>query len=391
MDDKVKDNIPSKEENMQGNLSEQKTVEVIPSVSNPPVVDMDSEVKKDVSTSIFKKRWKKFKSLKRGYYSFLAILILYLISFALPLLVNKDALLVRYNGEFYFPVFKFYAAEMFGQNRQGEANYRMLKKQFQDDGSDNWVLMPLYPYSPNENLLEELEGTPPHKPSIQNLCGTDDRARDVFARLLYGFNISISFALVVTFLSYLIGVIIGAICGYFGGKIDIILQRFIEIWTTLPFLYIIIIISSLVQPNFILLTIILTAFGWMGITYYIRGEFYREKAREYVSAAVSMGAKDTTIITKHILPNSLIPIISYAPFAIVGNISSLVALDYLGFGLPPPTPSWGQLVEQGLTDINRWWLVGFPLLALFLTLLAIVFIGEAIREAFDPKIYSRLR
>lgn len=347
--------------------------------------------KKDVSTSILRKRWKKFKTLKRGYYSFVIILSLYVISFILPLLVNKDALVVHYEGEYYSPVFKYYPAEKFGQNIPGEANYRLLKEKFSNEDNDNWVLMPLYPYGPNENLLDELEGSPPHAPSTGHIAGTDDRGRDVFARLVYGFNISLSFALLVIIVSYSIGTLIGASLGYFGGKFDILGQRLIEIWATLPFLYVIIIVSSIVQPNFIILVLVLNLFGWIGITYYIRGEFYREKAREYVSAAVSMGAKNRTIIIKHILPNSLTPIISYAPFAIVGNISTLVALDYLGFGLPPPTPSWGQLMNQGLADINNWWLVTCPLIVLFLSLLCIVFIGEAIREAFDPKVYSRLR
>jgi microcin C transport system permease protein len=208
---------------------------------------------------------------------------------------------------------------------------------------------------------------------------------------MYGFNTSISFAIDVSAFSYLIGIIIGAILGYYAGKVDIIGQRAIEIWSTLPFFYLIIIISSIVQPNFMILAVILTLFGWMSITYYIRGEFYREKSREYVQAAVSMGAKNRVIIMKHVLPNSLVPIISFLPFAIVANINSLVALDYLGFGLPPPTPSWGELMNQGLSDITKWWLLTTPVAALFLTLLAIVFIGEAIREAFDPKVYSRLR
>lgn len=356
-------------------------------------ITSNNKPKEKVSVSIFRKRWRKFKTLKRGYYSFLILIILYLISFILPLLINRTAIIVKYNGEYYFPMFKsgIYEASFFGQNGYGEVNYRLLKKAFQESDSDNWVLMPLYPYSPNENLLDELEGTPPHPPSIQHLFGTDDRGRDVFARTLYGFNISISFALVVTFFAYLFGVSIGAVLGFFGGKVDILGQRLIEIWSTLPFLYVMIIVSSILQPNFILLVLILTAFSWMGITYYVRGEFYREKARDYVSAAVSLGAKNKTIIFKHILPNSLTPIISFAPFAIVADISALVSLDFLGFGLPPPTPSWGQLVRQGMTNIEHWWLVAVPLSAMFLTLIAIVFIGEAIREAFDPKVYSRMR
>ncbi|RPI18358.1 MAG: ABC transporter permease subunit [Ignavibacteriae bacterium] len=354
-------------------------------------IKREEKREKQISTSLFKKRWRKFRSLKRGYYSFLLVLTLYILSFFLPLFVNKDALIVKYEGDYYFPVFKFYDAGLFKQNIQGEAHYRKLKEQFQNDNSDNWVLMPLYPYHPNENLLDEMEGSPPHTPSWGHFMGTDDRARDVFARLVYGFNISISFALVVIAFAYTIGIAIGAMLGFFGGKFDIIVQRFIEIWSTLPFLYVMIIVSSIILPNFILLTLILTAFGWMGITYYIRGEFYREKARDYVSAAVAMGAKNRKIIFKHILPNSLTPVISFAPFVIVSDISALVALDFLGFGLPPPTPSWGQLISQGMSNIEYWWLVGFPLLAIFLTLLSIVFIGEAVREAFDPKVYSRLR
>ena len=353
----------------------------------------ENKTEQKVSVSIFRKRWKKFRTLKRGYYSFLIMTSFFVLSFILPLFVNKTALVVKYNGEYFFPVFKsgIYEASVFGQDRYGEANYRMLKEKFKQDNSDNWVLMPLYPFGPNENLLDEIQGSPPHAPSFGHIFGTDDRARDVFARLLYGFNISISFAIVVTLLAYLIGVSIGSILGFYSGKIDILGQRAIEIWATLPFLYVIIIVNSILQPNFILLVVVLTAFTWEGITYYVRGEFYREKARDYVSAAVSLGAKNRTIIFKHILPNSLTPIISFAPFAIVANISSLVALDFLGFGLPPPTPSWGQLISQGMNNIEKWWLVAAPLSAMFLTLIAIVFIGEAIREAFDPKIYSRLR
>lgn len=374
--------------------AEDKSVILTPTVSDATFLDVKSEEDKknsDVSVSILRKRWKKFKTIKRGYYSFLIIMFAYLLSFALPLLVNRNALIVHYEGENYYPVFNFYPSELFGQTNPGEANYRALNEKFKAEDGDNWVLMPLYPYGPNENLLDEIEGYPPTEPTWKHLAGTDNRGRDVFARLMYGFNISISFAIVVSAFSYLIGVLIGAILGYYAGKVDMIGQRAIEIWSTLPFFYLIIIISSIIQPNFMILAVILTLFGWMSITYYIRGEFYREKSREYVQAAVSMGAKNRVIILKHVLPNSLVPIISFLPFAIVANINSLVALDYLGFGLPPPTPSWGELMNQGLSDITKWWLLTTPVAALFLTLLAIVFIGEAIREAFDPKVYSRLR
>ncbi len=354
------------------------------------------------SISVFRKRLRKFRSIKRGYYSFLILLVAYGISFFLPVLINNKALLVRYNGKLYFPLIHYYPASAFGQERIGEPDYRAVAQDLRQENRGNWVILPLYPYSPTESLLD-LPGTPPNAPSRQHIFGTDDRGRDIFARLAYGFNVSLSFALLVLVISLAVGVSAGALLGYFGGKLDILGQRLIEIWSSLPFLYTIIIVSSIVvpiylpgrnlvlQPSFWLLILILTAFDWMGITYYVRGEFYREKTKDYVAAAISMGASDSAIIFKHILPNSLTPVVSFAPFMIVANISALVALDFLGFGLPAPTPSWGELIEQGVDNLTKWWLVFFPLAAMFVTLLLIVFIGEAVREAFDPKEYSRLR
>ncbi|MSO84152.1 MAG: ABC transporter permease subunit, partial [Acidobacteria bacterium] len=275
-------------------------------------------------------------------------------------------------------------------------------EQFRRDGRANWVLMPLYPYSATEALLD-LPGFPPHPPQRPHIFGTDDRGRDVFARLAYGFNVSLTFAALVLLFADGTGVVIGALLGYFGGKLDMLGQRVIEVWSSLPFLYTIIIVSSIVvpvylpgqnlllQPSFWMLIAILTVFEWIGITYYVRGEFYREKAKDYVGAAIVTGVSDWSIILRHILPNSLTPVVSFAPFTIVANISSLVALDFLGFGLPAPTPSWGELIGQGMENLTKWWLVLFPLGVLFLTLLLVVFIGEAVREAFDPKEYSRLR
>jgi microcin C transport system permease protein len=353
------------------------------------------------SKSILRKRINKFKTLKRGYYSFRILLVLYAVSFVLPVLINNKALVVRYNGQYYFPIARYHPATEFGVDGIGEPNYRNLKTELANNGK-GWVVMPPYPYSPTESLLD-LPGSPPHRPSGQHIFGTDDRGRDVFTRLAYGFNVSLTFALLVLAACYGIGIPIGAILGYFGGKVDILGQRFIEIWSSLPFLYTIIIISSIVvpvyvpgrnlilQPSFWLLIAILAIFEWISITYYIRGEFYREKAKDYVGAAIAMGVPERSIILRHILPNALTPIVSIAPFAIVFNIESLVALDFLGFGLPAPTPSWGELIGQGMANITDWWLVLFPLGAMFLTLLLIVFVGEAVREAFDPKAFSRLR
>jgi microcin C transport system permease protein len=353
---------------------------------------MAPKKQKSQSTSLLAKRWRKFKSLKRGYYALIVLLITYGLSFFLPLFVGNKALFVSHDGKWHFPLFSSYiAAQELGQDRIGEANFRLLKAQYQEEGNGDFVLMPLYPYGPMESLLTEMEGEPPHPPSAEHWFGTDDRARDVFARLLYGYRVSISFALLVMFFSYVIGIAMGGVFGYYGGRIDFYGLRFVELWGSIPFLYMVMIIVSLVRPSFPLLVFLLVLFGWIGITFYIRGEFFREKTKDYVQAAISMGASDRRVIFKHILPNSLTPVITFGPFAIVGYIGSLVSLDYLGFGLPPEEPSWGNMVKVGMANITDWWLVLAPLGALFMTLLMVVFIGEGVREAFDPKVHSRLR
>lgn len=363
----------------------------------------EDKAKEPKPLSVFGRRWKKFRGMKRGWYSFIILVIAYLLSLASPLLINNRALVVSYEDELYFPIVAdtvfgtLYEAKDFGQRKIGEADYRRLKREFSEDSEGgNWVLMPPYPYGPIENLLREehLRSTrPPHQPNSINWLGTDDRGRDVFARLVYGFEVSIRFALLTLIATYIIGVAAGAILGFFGGKIDIFGQRIVEIWSGIPFLYTIIIISSVLPRSIMLLVVLLSVLRWVGISLYIRGEFYREKARDYVAAAIAQGESNLSIMFRHILPNSLTPIISFAPFALVAYISTLVALDYLGFGLPAPTPSWGELVNQGLSNINprSYHLVMFPLAALFVTLLMVVFIGEAIREAFDPKVHARLR
>ena len=348
----------------------------------------------DKPLSVFQRRWRKFKTIKRGWYSFQMLIGLYLLSFCAPFLVSDEAVAVSYQGELRVPMFSNHIeARDLGQRKIGSPNYRALKEQYAAADAGDWVLMPLYPYGPIENLLSDpsFEGRPPTGPDGSHWLGTDDRGRDVLARLVYGFRISITFALGMVLISYAIGMTIGAIFGFFGGRVDIFGQRLVEIWAALPFLYTVIIISSIVQPTVGLLIPLLAIFSWVGISFYMRGEFLREKAKDYVAAAIAIGEPNRRIMFKHILPNALTPIISFAPFAIVGGISALVSLDFLGFGLPAPTPSWGELVGQGLAHIKDWHLVVFPMGALFATLLMVVFIGEAIREAFDPKVFSRLR
>jgi microcin C transport system permease protein len=348
---------------------------------------------KSYINSLFHKRWLKFRLHKRGYYSLYIITICYIVSFLLPLLVNKDPLMVKYNGNYYIPAFKYYPATTFGVQSNGEANYRKLKLDIKEKNNTDFVLMPFYPYGPNENLLDEINAMPPTPPTSKNWFGTDDRGRDVFARVLYGFNVSVSFGLLVMLFSFILGTIAGALSGFYGGKTDILFQRVVEVWSALPFLYVIIILSSFITPGFSLLTFILVLLNWVGITLYVRGEVLREKAKEYVFASYVSGSSKFKIITKHILPNSISPIVTFAPFAVVGNIALLVALDFLGFGLQPPTASWGQLIQQGMSypTLERWWLIVIPLAFQFVTLILIVFIGEGFRDAFDSKQYSRLK
>lgn len=365
------------------------------------------------SQTINQRRWKKFKSIRRGYVSLLILLGAYAISFLLPLMINNKPLLISYEGDWYSPAGReflgslpligglapssFDPASQYGEaGNTGEANYRELQAKWEDAESDNYIIMPLYPFAPNEDV-----GVDGNESFVEPFAedgggrirpfGTDDNGRDVLARMAYGFQVSMSFALLIAILEYLIGIPVGAVMGYFGGALDLVLQRIMEIWTALPFLFLIIIIVSFVTPTFSLLVFLLVIFSWLGIATQMRAQFYRERARDYVAAAVSIGVPTRTILLKHILPNTLVPIITFFPFALVGGISALVSLDYLGFGMPPPTPSWGQMISVGLSNITKYWLVVVPFSAMFLTLTLVVFIGEGIREAFDPKVFSRLR
>jgi microcin C transport system permease protein len=360
------------------------------------------------SGSLILRRWRRFKDLKRGYYALIALSALYLVSFLNPLLVNDKALVVRYRGEYFFPAFRdllrpfvelprfeasrFGQTSLFGARHFGEPNYRELAKRFAREGRGDFAWLAPYPYHPNEILLREMKGTPPAPPGRRHFLGLDNQGRDVFARLVYGFRISISFALTVTVFAYAIGICVGGCLGYYGGRIDLFGLRLIEIVSAVPFLYLAMILVSFLKPSFALLAAILVLIGgWIGISYYVRGEFYREKARDYTLSAIATGAGDFRVMFRHILPNALTPVITFAPFTVVGYLSALVSLDFLGLGLPPPTPSWGEMLNQGVSDIRYWWLVFFPLAAIFFTLIAIVFIGESVREAFDPKPRSRIR
>ncbi|MFP4346797.1 MAG: ABC transporter permease subunit [Thermodesulfobacteriota bacterium] len=336
------------------------------------------------------RKLRRFKSIRRGYYSFLIFALLLLISLSAELLVNSRALIVHYNGEYFFPTYgDMIPGTVFGLDYAYETNYRQLKEKFRSEGEDDWVLLPPVPYNAYENDLQE-NAWPPFPPSFEDrhYLGTDVVGRDVVARLVYGFRIAIFFSLGLLLANYTIGVSIGCSMGYLGGKFDLFFQRIIEIWSNVPFLYVIIIISSIVVPNFWLLILIMAFFGWINITWTMRTITYKEKAREYALAAKALGASDMRVIFNHIIPNTVAIIVTFAPFSVSSGIVALTSLDYLGFGLPPPTPSWGELLQQGWANMWAWWIAGSVILAMIVTLLTVTFIGEAVREAFDPKLHT---
>jgi len=338
------------------------------------------------------KKIKRFREIKRGYWSFLILTTLLVLSLVAEVLINSKALVIKYEGDLYFPVFSdVYTGTEFGLSYSSEVNYRDLQQQFKaDENSGNFVILPLVPWNPYEQDFSGI-GYPPTPPdaTAKHYLGTDIIGRDILARLVYGFRIAMSFALFTMFISYGIGTAIGCVMGFFGGKFDLISQRFIEIWSMVPFLYVIMILVSITQPTFFLFVLINVMFGWMGITWYMRTMTYKEAAREYVQAAKALGASTGRIIFRHILPNTMVMIVTLAPFSIAANITALTALDYLGLGLMPPTPSWGELLQQGKSNLDSPWIVSSVVVAIVSVLVMVTFIGEAIRAAFDPKKYTR--
>ncbi len=334
-----------------------------------------------------RKKLNRFKSIKRGYYSAVILVTVIFLSFFAEFFVNSRALIVRYQGHLYFPTYgSVIVGKTFGRDYAYETNYRELQKEFRQEGEGNWVLMPISPYNAYENDLTE--GIyPPTAPDRQSghYVGTDSTGRDVFARLVYGFRTAIIFSILLLICNYTIGVTIGCAMGYFGGLFDLLFQRIIEIWANVPFLYIIIIVSSIMVPNFFTLMMIMLFFGWIQMTWYMRTATYKQRGREYVLAARAMGASDAYIILQHIIPNTISIIVTFMPFSISSGVVVLTSLDYLGFGLPAPTPSWGELLRQGTSNLSSSWIVSSVVVSMILLLTMVTFVGEAIREAFDPK------
>ena len=309
---------------------------------------------------ITRRKLARFRSIRRGYWSFIVLMAIIVASAFAELWINQRALVVYYEGEFYFPTYgSEHTGQTFGEEYRYEANYRALKEEFAAPGNPNWVIMPLVPYSPDESIYQE-GSYPPYPPSFEreHYLGTDPLGRDILARLVYGFRIALGFSLALMTCTYLLAIVIGCAMGYFGSWIDLIGQRLMEIWSNIPFLYVVIILASTIPPNVGPgtriggLLLVMVIFNWVGMANYMRTASYREKSRDYIAAARVIGTGPTRIIFRHLLPNTLSIVITFIPFTVATGITSLTALDFLGFGIPPPTPSWGELLQQGTQRLD---------------------------------------
>lgn len=329
------------------------------------------------------RRLHNFRHNRRGWWSLWIFLSLFLVTLFAEFIANDKPLLIRYADAWYFPVFNYYPETTFGGEFETEADYRdpHVVELIEAQG---WMLWPLIPYS-YDTINYDLPVPAPAPPSAQNWLGTDDQGRDVLARLIYGCRISVLFGLALTLSSSLIGIAAGAVQGYFGGRLDLLFQRFIEIWSGLPVLYLLIILASIVEPNFWWLLGLMLLFSWMSLVGVVRAEFLRGRNLDYVRAARALGVNNLTIMFRHVLPNAMVATLTFVPFILNSSIITLTSLDFLGFGLPPGSPSLGELLAQGKANLQAPWLgiTAFMVLAIVLTLL--IFIGEAARDAFDPR------
>jgi microcin C transport system permease protein len=331
-----------------------------------------------------RRAWGRFRQHRLGFASLVLFSLLFVLSLAAEVLSNDRPLVVRYEGQWFFPVVQDLPETVFGGDFRTPTDYLdpFIQQQLQRPG--NWALRAPNPY--HHSTLDYFAPEPnPAPPSARNWLGTDDRGRDVLARLLYGFRLSILFALALTAIGVLLGVVTGAIQGFFAGRIDLAFQRFIEIWSAMPELYLLIIFSAVFEPSVALLLILLSLFGWMGLSDYVRAEFLRNRQLDYVRAARALGLSDAAIIWRHVLPNSLTPVVTFLPFRMSGAILALTSLDFLGLGVPPGTPSLGELLAQGKNNLDAWWISLSTFAVLVLTLLLLTFMGDALRDALDPR------
>ena len=331
-----------------------------------------------------RRAWLRFRNHRLGYVSLLLFAALFVLSLGAELLSNDKPLVVRYQGQWYFPVVQNLPETVFGGDFETATDYLDPFIQQQLGKGDNWAL-----HAPNRyhhGTLDYFAPLPnPAPPSARNWLGTDDRGRDVLARLLYGFRISILFAMALTAIGVVLGIVTGALQGFFVGRTDLVFQRFIEIWSAMPELYLLIIFSAVFEPSVILLLVLLSLFGWMGLSDYVRAEFLRNRQLDYVKSARALGLSNWTIIWRHVLPNSMTPVVTFLPFRMSGAILALTSLDFLGLGVPPGTPSLGELLAQGKSNIDAWWISLSTFGVLVVTLLLLTFMGDALRDALDPR------
>ena len=334
-------------------------------------------------TPLTRRRLAGFRASRRGYWSLWIFLTLFVLSLGAELLANDRPLLVRHAGGFYVPIVRAYPETVFGGELPTEASYRDPHVRGLIEGG-GWMVWPPVPYR-FDTIDWALPGPAPAPPSARHWLGTDDQGRDLLARLVYGFRVSVLFGLALTLASSLIGVAAGAVQGYFGGWTDLLLQRFMEVWSGLPVLYLLIILASIVQPSFWWLLGLMLLFSWMSLVGVVRAEFLRARSLDYVRAARALGVRNTVIMTRHLLPNAMVATLTFLPFILNGAITTLTSLDFLGFGLPPGSASLGEILAQGKANLQAPWLglTGFFVLAVMLSLL--IFIGEAVRDAFDPR------
>jgi microcin C transport system permease protein len=329
------------------------------------------------------RRLANFRANRRGYISLYVFTFLFVISLFANVIANDKPIVIEYDGNYYFPILQSYPETTFGGVFPTEADYTdpFVMDLIREKG---WAIWPIIPYS-YDTVIRDLPTPAPSPPSSQNWLGTDDQARDVAARVIYGFRISVLFGLTLTILSSIVGIAAGAVQGYYGGWVDLGFQRIIEIWAGLPILYLLIILASVVTPNFWWLLGLMLLFSWMALVDVVRAEFLRARNFDFIRAARALGVGNVTIMWRHVLPNAMVSTLTFMPFILNGSITTLTSLDFLGFGLPPGSPSLGELLAQGKNNLQAPWLgiTGFVVLALMLSLL--IFIGEAVRDAFDPR------
>ena len=347
-------------------------------------LDQSPSASPSPSPSPSRRAWLRFKRNKLGFWSLVIFTTLVVLSLFADVLSNDKPLVVCYQGELYFPLLKDYSEKTFNGDFDTPADYLDPFIQTRLTQGGNWAVYPPNPYGP-KTINYFAKAPNPSAPSSDNLLGTDDRGRDLLAQLIYGFRLSVLFGLALTLIGVVIGVITGAIQGYAGGKTDLVAQRFMEIWGSMPELYLLIIFSAVFAPSVALLLFLLSLFGWMGLSDYVRAEFLRNRQLDYVRAARALGVSNLQIMWRHILPNSMTPVVTFLPFRMSAAILALTSLDFLGLGVPPGTPSLGELLNQGKANIDAWWISLSTFAVLVITLLLLTFMGDALRDALDPR------